>query len=163
MAFPNESSEYRAARDELLADEIALRRQMEAVSEARRAFRPGGAVREDYVFETIGVDGAIERVRMSELFGEYDSILMYQMMFPRWRPTIARPAASGETAKLALKDQPCPSYTAWSTSSNAQRTFRGGGAGVLCRRQDGDRKFGGAGAGSRLEPHSMAVGGGNQF
>jgi predicted dithiol-disulfide oxidoreductase (DUF899 family) len=32
MNFPNETSEYRAAREALLASEIALRRQMEAVA-----------------------------------------------------------------------------------------------------------------------------------
>jgi predicted dithiol-disulfide oxidoreductase (DUF899 family) len=37
MHFPNETSEYRAARDALLASEIALRRQMEAVAAQLRA------------------------------------------------------------------------------------------------------------------------------
>lgn len=117
--FPNESNAYRAARDKLLADEIALRRQMEAVSEARRALPPGGAVGEDYVFETIGSDGAVERVRLSELFGEHDAILMDQMMFPRWSTDYRAAAASGETAALALKDQPCPSCTALADQLNA--------------------------------------------
>ena len=117
--FPNESSEYRAARDTLLADEIALRRQMEAVSEARRALPPGGVVGEDYVFETIGSDGAVERVRLSELFDEHDAILLDQMMFPRWSTDDRAPAASGETAALALRDQPCPSCTALADQLNA--------------------------------------------
>ena len=34
--FPGESAEYRAARDRLLAQEIELRRTMEAVAAARR-------------------------------------------------------------------------------------------------------------------------------
>jgi predicted dithiol-disulfide oxidoreductase (DUF899 family) len=37
MRFPNETSEYRAARDALLLREIALRRQMEAVATQLRA------------------------------------------------------------------------------------------------------------------------------
>jgi predicted dithiol-disulfide oxidoreductase (DUF899 family) len=119
MTFPNESTEYRAARDRLLADELSLRRQMEAVSETRRALPPGGAVTEDYVFETIDVDGAIARVRLSELFGDHDAILMDQMMFPRWSTDDRAPAASGETAKLTLKDQPCPSCTALVDQLNA--------------------------------------------
>jgi predicted dithiol-disulfide oxidoreductase (DUF899 family) len=36
MAFPDESPEYRAARDRLLQREIELRRVMEAVAAARR-------------------------------------------------------------------------------------------------------------------------------
>lgn len=119
MTFPNESAEYRAARDKLLAEEVALRRQMEAVSEARRALPPGGAVREDYIFETIGTKGAIERVRLSELFGDQDAILMDQIMFPRWSTDDRAPAASGETAELAAKDQPCPSCTALADQLNA--------------------------------------------
>ena len=50
MAFPNESAEYRQARNALLDAEIALRRQTEAVATQRRALPPGGEVREDYIF-----------------------------------------------------------------------------------------------------------------
>lgn len=117
--FPNESSEYRAARDRLLAEEVALRRQMEAVAEARRALPPGGAVLEDYVFDTIGPERTVEQVRLSALFGDHDAILMDQMMFPRWSTDDRAPASSGETAKLMLKDQPCPSCTALVDQLNA--------------------------------------------
>jgi predicted dithiol-disulfide oxidoreductase (DUF899 family) len=34
--FPNESAEYRAARDRLLEEEVALRRQAEKVARLRR-------------------------------------------------------------------------------------------------------------------------------
>ena len=44
MSFPNETSEYRVARDALLLSEIALRRQMEAVAAQLRALPPGGEV-----------------------------------------------------------------------------------------------------------------------
>ena len=49
IAFPGESAEYRAARDRLLEQEIALRRATEAVATARRALPPGGLIPEDYV------------------------------------------------------------------------------------------------------------------
>ncbi len=49
MAFPNESPEYRAARDTLLDTEIALRRQSESAAALRRALPPGGEVPEDFV------------------------------------------------------------------------------------------------------------------
>jgi len=42
--FPGESRKYRAARDQLLKSEIALRRQTEAVAAARRKLPLGGAV-----------------------------------------------------------------------------------------------------------------------
>ena len=49
--FPNESDDYRAARDELLTAEAALREQVEKVAALRRTLPIGGAVNEDYVFE----------------------------------------------------------------------------------------------------------------
>ena len=54
MSFPNETSEYRSARGALLASEIALRRQMEAVAAQLRALPPGGEVPEDYAFDAVG-------------------------------------------------------------------------------------------------------------
>jgi predicted dithiol-disulfide oxidoreductase (DUF899 family) len=106
--FPGESSEYRAARDLLLASEIALRRQMEAVAAERRALPPGGKVPEDYVFQ-----GSEGEVRLSQLFAPgHRSLAIYSFMFPRY-PTDTRVGpASGETAKLRLEEGPCPSCTA---------------------------------------------------
>jgi predicted dithiol-disulfide oxidoreductase (DUF899 family) len=40
VRFPGESDEYRSARDKFLAVEIALRRQVEAVSEQRCRLPP---------------------------------------------------------------------------------------------------------------------------
>ena len=40
ITYPNESAAYRAARNALLDDEIALRRQIEAVAAKRRALPP---------------------------------------------------------------------------------------------------------------------------
>ena len=45
IRFPNESNVYRVARDRLLEQELALRREMEAVAMARRALPPGGLVK----------------------------------------------------------------------------------------------------------------------
>jgi predicted dithiol-disulfide oxidoreductase (DUF899 family) len=93
MNWPNESKEYRSARDELLQAEIALRRQEEAVAVQRRALPLGGKVPEDYVFD--GVDGP---VRMSELFGNKDTLYLYSFMY--------RPGEQGLTF-----ERPCPSCT----------------------------------------------------
>ncbi len=45
VRFPNESAEYRRAREALLAEEIELRRHIERVAEQRRALPPGGEVK----------------------------------------------------------------------------------------------------------------------
>jgi predicted dithiol-disulfide oxidoreductase (DUF899 family) len=74
--FPNESPEYRRSRNALLAEEIELRRQIERVAALRRALPPGGVIPEDYVFE--GPNGA---VRLSQLFGDKDTLVVYSMMF----------------------------------------------------------------------------------
>ena len=40
--YPNESAEYRAARNELIVEEIELRRHLERVASQRRALPAGG-------------------------------------------------------------------------------------------------------------------------
>ena len=78
VSFPNESPEYRAARDRLLQSEMALRRQIEAVAAERRALPPGGRVAEDYVFEE-GDDA--HPVTLSQLFGDKSVLLLYSYMY----------------------------------------------------------------------------------
>jgi len=76
--FPGESAEYRAARDELLRSEMALRREIENVARQRRELPVGGTVKEDYAFEDMD-DGT---VRLSELFQPgRDSLVVYSYMF----------------------------------------------------------------------------------
>lgn len=81
MAFPGESPEYRDARNALLDAEIGLRRQMERVAAMRRGLPPGGEVPEDYVFERIGAFSRPEQVKLSELFGEHSTLMLYSYMF----------------------------------------------------------------------------------
>jgi predicted dithiol-disulfide oxidoreductase (DUF899 family) len=113
VTFPGESAEYRAARDRLLAEEIELRRAMEAVAAARRKLPPGGVVPEDYVFQGLAADGGPTDVKLSELFEPgRDSLVIYSFMFPR-DPADKRPGPqSGETALLPLEEGPCPSCVA---------------------------------------------------
>ncbi|WP_200943051.1 DUF899 family protein [Altererythrobacter sp. Root672] len=87
MTFPNESSAYREARNALLDAEIALRRQTETVAEMRRGLPPGGEVPEDFEFERIGANHRPEKVRLSQLFGEFPSIMLYSFMFGPERDT----------------------------------------------------------------------------
>lgn len=81
MSFPGESGEYRTARNALLDAEMELRRQLERVAAMRRALPSGGEPPEDYVFERIGAYERPETVRLSELFGDRPSILLYSFMY----------------------------------------------------------------------------------
>jgi predicted dithiol-disulfide oxidoreductase (DUF899 family) len=109
VTFPGESSEYRSARNELLAAEDELRRLNEQVAAQRRALPAGGLLAEDYVFESAG-DGSA--VRFSELFAPgKNTLVIYHMMFPRWSKNPRAGAPEGKTALLPLVEQPCPSCT----------------------------------------------------
>ncbi len=76
VRFPNESEEYRRAREALLAEEIELRRHIERVAEQRRALPPGGAVLKDYRFE-----GERGPVGFADLFGDKETLAVYCYMF----------------------------------------------------------------------------------
>ena len=76
VRFPNESADYRRARDALLAEEIELRRHIERVAQQRRELPPGGVLPKDYDFE--GEDGP---VRFSELFAGKQTLAVYSYMF----------------------------------------------------------------------------------
>jgi predicted dithiol-disulfide oxidoreductase (DUF899 family) len=88
LRFPNESAAYRRSRNALLEAEMALRREVEAVAAKRRALAPGGELPQDYVFEE-GEDGA--KVRLSELFGDKPTLLVYNYMYG---PKMERPCPS---------------------------------------------------------------------
>lgn len=81
MAFPNESSAYRAARNALLRAEVDLRQQIAEVATQRRALPLGGEVKEDYEFSELRDEGRIRPVKMSELFGDHDSLFLYSFMY----------------------------------------------------------------------------------
>jgi hypothetical protein len=88
VRFPNESAEYRAARNALLAEEIELRRQIERVAEQRRKLPPGGEVTKAYAF--IGEKGPAS---FADLFGNKDTLVVYNYMYGPQR------------------EQPCPMCT----------------------------------------------------
>ena len=80
--FPNESAEYRAARNDLLAEEMELRRQIERVAARRRMLPAGGEIPEDYVFEQSDTERRPVRVKLSELFEPTKKTLaIYSFMF----------------------------------------------------------------------------------
>ena len=88
VRFPNESDEYRRARDALLAEEIELRRHIERVAEQRRALPSGGQATKDYRFQ-----GEAGPVTFAGLFGPHQTLVVYSYMFGPQR------------------ERPCPMYT----------------------------------------------------
>src|SRR3954454_3756464 len=82
VRFPNESAEYRRARQELLTEEIELRRHIERVAELRRALPPGGEVTKKYEF--VGEGG---KATLSDLFADKQTLVIYSYMFGPQRET----------------------------------------------------------------------------
>lgn len=74
--YPNESADYRKARNALLAEEIELRRHIERVAEMRRQLPLGCAVTRDYRFE-----GEHGPVGFADLFGDKETLVAYSYMF----------------------------------------------------------------------------------
>jgi predicted dithiol-disulfide oxidoreductase (DUF899 family) len=74
--FPGESTQYRNARNALLAEEIELRRHIERVAALRRALPPGGELPQDYRFD--GENGA---ATLTQMFGDHDTLITYNWMF----------------------------------------------------------------------------------
>lgn len=93
---PSESADYRTARNELLAEEQALRERVERVAALRRQLPLGAPLTQDYEFEEIDLsDGSTRPIRFSELFGDKLDILVYSYMYgPEW-------------------ENPCPSCTSF--------------------------------------------------
>jgi predicted dithiol-disulfide oxidoreductase (DUF899 family) len=76
IRFPNESEEYRAAREALLVEEIELRRHIERVAAQRRQLPRGGEVTGDYRF-----DGEHGPATLGSLFGDKHTLIVYSYMF----------------------------------------------------------------------------------
>ena len=75
--FPNESDEYRTARNALLEEEMQLRAHIEHIAEKRKLLPKGGQLKEDYEFS-----GESGKVKFSELFSpDKNSLVVYSMMF----------------------------------------------------------------------------------
>jgi predicted dithiol-disulfide oxidoreductase (DUF899 family) len=91
--YPNESREYREARDSLVKDEQELVDKVKSVAERRRTLPLGGQLKENYAFQWANDGKMGEPVKFSELFGTKNTLLLSSWMFgPNW-------------------DHPCPSCT----------------------------------------------------
>lgn len=78
VEFPNETSEYRNLRNQLLAAEDELRNKVEEVAALRRSLPMGGEVNQDYVFRSL----ENQSVNLSDLFQSgRNSLLIYSYMF----------------------------------------------------------------------------------
>jgi predicted dithiol-disulfide oxidoreductase (DUF899 family) len=94
MNWPNQSDEYRCARDAVLQAESELRRREEAVAAQRRALPLGGEVSGDYTF-----DSPTGPVAFGELFTSgKPTLYLYNFMFI--------PGGRGRALEVA-----CPSCT----------------------------------------------------
>jgi predicted dithiol-disulfide oxidoreductase (DUF899 family) len=97
MTFPNESEDYRRARQALLVEELELRRHIERVAEQRRALPPGGEVTRHYRFQ-----GEHGPKTFAELFGDKQTLVTYSYMFGPQR------------------ERPCPMCTSMLSSWNGE-------------------------------------------
>jgi predicted dithiol-disulfide oxidoreductase (DUF899 family) len=93
--FPNESAAYRKARNALLVEEIELRRHIERVASQRRALPLGGEIPRDFKFVS-----EQRPARLSELFGNKSTLMVYSMMYGPHRT------------------EPCPMCTSFLSSWN---------------------------------------------
>ena len=86
VRFPNESPSYRESRDELLAAELKLRKNIEEVAALRRKLPLGGELPQDYIFTGGASDLQDSRtehkIRLAELFHPgKDTLAIYSYMY----------------------------------------------------------------------------------
>jgi predicted dithiol-disulfide oxidoreductase (DUF899 family) len=85
LRYPNESREYREAREALRKAEEELVAKVKAVAAQRRTLPPGGQLKQDYEFQWANDSKVGQPVRFSELFGDKHTLLLYSFMFgPNW-------------------------------------------------------------------------------
>ncbi len=98
VSLPNETTEYRSARNALLSAERDLRAKVEEVAALRRSLPTGGKIPGDYAFR----DLAGEDAPLSSLFGDKDTLIIYSLMY-------------GPNA-----ERPCPMCSAFLDGLNSQ-------------------------------------------
>ena len=79
--YPNESAEYRAARNELVAEEIELRRHVERLASLRRALPAGGEIPQDFLLTSETGPVRFSGLFGDSLFGDKDTLMIYSMMY----------------------------------------------------------------------------------
>lgn len=96
VPFPGASAEYEAARRELFAEEIELRRHLTRVVAQRQKLPPGPVIGKDFRFR----DGNGDEVGLADLFANHDTLVAYFWMYGPQR------------------ERPCPMCTNWLGSVN---------------------------------------------
>ena len=127
--FPGESTQYRTARNALLAEEIELRRHIERVAAQRRALPAGGEVPQDYRFE-----GEHGPATLSQMFGDHDTLITYNWMFGPKR------------------ERPCPMCTSLLGALDGEMADILQRVGLCGDRPRANRAAGGIQEGARLAP-----------
>jgi predicted dithiol-disulfide oxidoreductase (DUF899 family) len=77
LRYPNESAEYRAARNALLVKRLHSENKS-------KPWLPSVVLCrwvEDYLFERIGRNSMPQKVTMSELFGRHNTLILYSFMY----------------------------------------------------------------------------------
>lgn len=97
--WAGESAAYRAARQDLLADEIALRRQIQRVAERRRTLPPGPEAKNYRFLDEQGAE-----LGLTDLFGAHDTLFTYFWMYG---PERERPCPMC-TSFVGSLDRPAP-------------------------------------------------------
>ena len=119
--IPNESGEYRAAREVLLQEEAKLRDQCEQVAAMRRTLPLGGAPTVDFEFHEITA-GKTTPVKLSQLFPDgQDTLIAYNFMYG------------------PNQERPCPMCTAFLDGVDAQATHITQRAGLVVIGTHADR------------------------
>jgi Bacterial protein of unknown function (DUF899) len=133
--YPNESREYRDARESLLKDEQELVDKVKSVAERRRNLPPGGQLKEDYVFQWAN-DGKIGRsVKFSELFADKNTLLLHSctvragtipvLPVRRWSMGLIEPGIrSLKTPRLSQLPKPRPIESMRGPSNEDGRRLR---------------------------------------
>src|ERR1700676_2264518 len=126
IRFPNESEEYRRARDVLLAEEIELRRHIERVAAQRRQLPQGGEVTRDYRFE--GEQGP---VTLADLFGDKQTPidrLVAAKQARGWTKLKVYSDNDGDFTRdyVSAEDADVPAYNVFARKDGAIRQFWSG-------------------------------------
>ena len=143
VRHPNESEEYRRARQELLVEEIELRRQPSA---SRRSAASAARRRSARDYRFVAEDGS--DVSLSDLFGDHDTLIVYSYMFGPERDAPCPMCTSlmgGLDHKIAdIRQRVAIAFTARSPIERlveAKRRVDGRSAGVQRRQGDYTRDY----------------------
>jgi len=104
--------EWLTARKELNEAEKQLTRMRDAVTKQRREM-PWTEVATDYVFEKADKKGKVSKVKLSELFGTNDDLMVYHFMI-----NPGHMGADKKSEDIAVSEGFCPTCSMWNDGLN---------------------------------------------